>query len=67
MALASIYFSNLSRNTYQVVLVGSPGSGKSSLAKAVFRLKGYEWVNQDTLKTLDKCLEKTSKGLGFRG
>ena len=66
----SVQFSDLSPNTYQdfcqVLLVGSPGSGKSSLAKAVFQCKGYEWVNQDTLKTLEKCLEKTSKGLGFR-
>ena len=46
-----------------VVLVGSPGSGKTSLAKAVFERKGYVWINNDTLKTQEKCAMKTSEGI----
>jgi len=53
-------FSQRALQTEMVVLVGSPGSGKSSLAKAVFA--GYECVNQDTLKTLEKCREFALKG-----
>lgn len=46
-----------------VVLVGSPGSGKTSLAKAVFESKGYVWINNDTLKSQEKCATKTSEGM----
>ena len=47
-----------------IILVGSPGSGKSSLAKAVFVSQGYVYVNQDTLKSREKCLEKLVDGEG---
>ena len=45
-----------------VLLVGSPGSGKSSLAKTVFESKGYVWINMDTLKSSEKCATKTNEG-----
>ena len=48
-----------------IILVGSPGSGKSSLAKAVFVSQGYVYVNQDTLKSREKCLEKLVDGEGI--
>jgi len=38
-----------------VIMVGFPGSGKSTIAKSV--LKNYEWVNQDALKTKPKCVK----------
>lgn len=38
-----------------VVLVGAPGSGKSTLAT---RFPGYVIINQDTLKTKDKCFAR---------
>jgi len=37
-----------------VVLVGPPGAGKTSLARD--RLAGYAHVNQDTLKSKEKCV-----------
>ena len=46
-----------------VILVGYPGSGKSSLARAVFASQGYTRVNLDTLKTQEKCLKTTSEAL----
>eukprot|EP00802_Teleaulax_amphioxeia_P011496 Tamp_11529.p1 GENE.Tamp_11529~~Tamp_11529.p1 ORF type:complete len:608 (+),score=146.46 Tamp_11529:141-1826(+) len=61
---ASAYASiSLPGGQEMVILVGSPGSGKSSLAKAVFQIKGYEWVNQDTLKTFENCLKKSNEAL----
>ena len=32
------------------VLVGLPGSGKSTLFRTLFRPRGYHWINRDTLK-----------------
>jgi polynucleotide 5'-kinase 3'-phosphatase len=54
---------NVSNKPELVVMVGFPGSGKSSLAKAVFVSRGYTWINQDTLKTADKCFGKTNEGV----
>ncbi|KAF1804956.1 polynucleotide kinase 3 phosphatase-domain-containing protein [Mucor lusitanicus] len=39
-----------------IVCVGYPASGKSSFVKKHLVPKGYEYVNQDTLKTRDKCI-----------
>ncbi|KAJ1541216.1 hypothetical protein HK096_010359 [Nowakowskiella sp. JEL0078] len=40
-----------------VVFVGRPGSGKSTFAKKHFTPLGYDYVNQDTLKTKEKCIK----------
>ncbi|OAD78705.1 hypothetical protein PHYBLDRAFT_107877, partial [Phycomyces blakesleeanus NRRL 1555(-)] len=39
-----------------VVFVGCPASGKSRFAKKYLVPKGYIYVNQDTLKTRNKCV-----------
>eukprot|EP00392_Amoebophrya_sp_AT5.2_P009424 g9452.t1 len=58
-----------------VLLIGPPGAGKSTLANRIFR--GYEYVNQDTLKSKEACLARckaallgsgeTTGGAGRRG
>ncbi|KAF8243977.1 PNK3P-domain-containing protein [Wilcoxina mikolae CBS 423.85] len=39
-----------------VIFVGSPGAGKSTFYRRYLEPLGYERVNQDTLKTRDKCV-----------
>ncbi|KAF8474989.1 polynucleotide kinase 3 phosphatase-domain-containing protein [Kalaharituber pfeilii] len=46
-----------------VVLVGSPGAGKSSFAKRYLCPLGYERVNQDTSKSRDKCMKVATEFL----
>ncbi|KAI9671732.1 MAG: hypothetical protein M1831_003260 [Alyxoria varia] len=46
-----------------VVICGSPGSGKSTYYWRYLEPAGYERVNQDILKTRDKCLQKASEFL----
>jgi hypothetical protein len=36
--------------------VGSPASGKSNFWKNHLQ-KTHEWINQDTLKTKEKCIK----------
>lgn len=43
-----------------VLLCGSPGSGKSSFYWKSLKPLGYERVNQDILKTRDKCVAMAS-------
>ena len=45
-----------------VIFCGSPGAGKSSFYWKVLKGQGYERVNQDILKTRDKCI-KTARQL----
>ncbi|KAF3281245.1 hypothetical protein TWF970_002407 [Orbilia oligospora] len=40
-----------------VVLCGRPGSGKSTLTRKYLVPLGYERINQDILKTKDKCIK----------
>ena len=49
------------RSPELVLLVGSPASGKSTLCDDYFR--EYQHVNQDTLKTLPKCIQFATKWL----
>jgi len=46
-----------------VILCGSPASGKSFFAKNYLLPHGFKWVNQDTLKTKEKCLKATKEFL----
>ena len=39
-----------------IIMVGFPGSGKSSFVKSVLLPKSYTHVNRDTLKTMAKCI-----------
>ena len=40
-----------------IICVGMPGSGKSQFVKRYLKHLGYTHINQDTLKTKDKCLK----------
>ncbi|KIW05210.1 polynucleotide kinase 3'-phosphatase [Verruconis gallopava] len=46
-----------------VVFVGSPGSGKSSFFKRHLEPLGYARVNQDILKSRDKCVKVATEHL----
>jgi len=48
------------KHTEMIIFVGYPGSGKSHFAKKYLLPEGYVHINQDTLKTADRCL-KTAK------
>ena len=45
-----------------ILFVGSPASGKSTFYRTNLAPMGYERINQDSLKSLDKCLS-TAKSL----
>ncbi|KAI4257989.1 MAG: hypothetical protein L6R42_005354 [Xanthoria sp. 1 TBL-2021] len=50
------------RNPLDVVMFcGSPASGKSTFYRKHLQPLGYERVNQDTLKTRDKCVKVASE------
>ena len=46
-----------------VLFCGMPASGKSSYARKHFIPHGYTHINQDTLKSRDKCLKQTALAL----
>lgn len=46
-----------------IILVGSPGSGKSTYCENELVKKGYVRINQDTLKTEKKCIQKAKEEL----
>ncbi|KAI1630107.1 polynucleotide kinase 3 phosphatase-domain-containing protein [Exophiala viscosa] len=46
-----------------VIFCGSPGAGKSTFFWDVLQPLGYERVNQDILKTRDKCIKKAREFL----
>jgi bifunctional polynucleotide phosphatase/kinase len=39
-----------------IIMVGYPGSGKSSFVKSVLLPKSYNHINRDTLTDINKCL-----------
>jgi len=46
-----------------VLFIGCPASGKSTFAKKHFVPNGYIHVNQDTLKTKEKCLKAAREAI----
>lgn len=46
-----------------VLIVGAPASGKTNLYTTIFAPAGYVHVNQDTLRTRDKCLRVVSDSI----
>jgi len=46
-----------------VIMVGPPSSGKSTFAKNIFH--GYVYINQDELKTRQKCVKETIRAARF--
>jgi len=57
----NITFNINNEDKNMILLVGPPSSGKSYLSNSLF--KNYKRINQDTLKTKKKCLDKTIKYL----
>jgi len=47
-----------------ILFVGYPCLGKSSFYRRHFQPIGYKHVNQDTLKTRDKCIKAVEQALG---
>jgi len=47
-----------------VIFCGSPGAGKSTFYWDVLQPLGYERVNQDILKSRDRCIKKATELLG---
>ena len=43
--------------------MGYPALGKTSFFRAHFASAGYTHINQDTLKTRDKCVKATGEAL----
>src|ERR1700721_4297863 len=44
-----------------VLFVGPPGAGKSTLFREWFLPREYKRVNQDTLKTRDRCISEATR------
>jgi len=53
-----------------VILVGYPGSGKSTIANTIFETGfckdiHYKIINRDSLKTISKCIKETIKAIRY--
>lgn len=49
-----------------VLMVGLPGSGKTSTYERYLKPHGYEWINNDTLKSKTSCLKLAQKHLSAK-
>lgn len=57
-------YSNLHKPSQELVIfVGVPASGKSTFARKHFVPHGYLHVNQDTLKTKEKCIKAAGQAI----
>eukprot|EP01116_Phalansterium_solitarium_P020679 TRINITY_DN6162_c0_g1_i1.p2 TRINITY_DN6162_c0_g1~~TRINITY_DN6162_c0_g1_i1.p2 ORF type:complete len:430 (+),score=197.27 TRINITY_DN6162_c0_g1_i1:76-1365(+) len=57
-------YANLHKPSQELVIfVGCPAAGKSTFARKHFVPHGYLHVNQDTLKTKEKCVKAASEAL----
>ncbi|CAO1359038.1 unnamed protein product [Diamesa serratosioi] len=45
-----------SKDLELIIMVGFPGSGKSYFSKEFLKKEGYEIINNDTLKSVQKCI-----------
>lgn len=52
-----------SKSAEVIILVGLPGSGKSSFCKNHLASAGYEVINRDTLKSWQKCAKRCDECL----
>lgn len=46
-----------------IIMVGFPGSGKSYFSREYLKKEGYEVINNDTLKSVQKCLSVLESSL----
>ncbi|KAG0172213.1 hypothetical protein DFQ30_010907 [Apophysomyces sp. BC1015] len=53
----------VAKGTEVIVFVGYPSSGKSYFAQKYLVSEGYEYVNQDVLKSRDKCVKACKAAL----
>lgn len=51
------------QNKEMIIMVGIPGSGKSSFVKKFIKPQNYEIINRDTFKTMPLCLSECTKYL----
>jgi bifunctional polynucleotide phosphatase/kinase len=49
------------KDNEMIIMVGCPGSGKSSVSKVLNQKYDYVIINQDTLKTAVKCMKEAEK------
>lgn len=61
--LADTLFEREESKQCMVILIGFPGSGKSTLTARYFSQKGFERINMDTLRTKARCLKATREAL----
>lgn len=47
-------------------MVGCPGSGKSTFAKNHLVTNGYQYINQDTLKSWQNCVKQLETAISVR-
>jgi hypothetical protein len=63
VSLASMHVNVCRLISVKVLFVGSPGAGKSTFYEKILKSLGYIRINQDTLKTRDKCLKVAAEHL----